>query len=177
MDWIKKCRSARTSPPCLGLERHQDWKIFFDFAILSNHPENALRNPSGARAWPYARSVAAEMEGKAMMWVGIAAAAALIVVVLLDAFEVVLLPRRVRHGYRLARQFYRTSWMIGRTAARVFPAGPWRTGFLSAFGPLSLFVLVVVWATGLITGFALLHLSLGTVTSVADAGLGDLLVL
>ena len=36
-------------------------------------------------------------------------------------------------------------------------------------------MLVVVWATGLITGFALLHLSLGTVTSVADAGLGDYL--
>ena len=106
-----------------GFRCHPDWKIFFDFAILSNHLENALRNLPGTRAWPYALSVAAEMEGKAMMWVGIAAAAALIVVVLLDAFEVVLLPRRVRHGYRLARQFYRTSWMIGRTAARSFRPG------------------------------------------------------
>ena len=105
-----------------------------------------------------------------MMWVGVVASAAMIVVVLIDAFEVVLLPRRVRHGYRLARQFYRISWMIGRTAARLFPTGPWRTGFLSAFGPLSLFVLVVVWAAGLITGFALLHWSLGTPMSVADAG-------
>ena len=52
------------------------------------------------------------------------------------------------------------------------PPGRWRTGFLSAFGPLSLFVLVVLWAAGLITGFALLHWSLGTALSVADAGFG-----
>ena len=109
------------------------------------------------------------------MWVGVVAAVAMIVVVLIDAFEVVLLPRRVRHGFRLARLFYRTSWMIGRTAARLLPAGPWRTAFLSAFGPLSLFVLVVVWAAGLITGFALLHWSLGTAMSVADAGFGTYL--
>jgi hypothetical protein len=106
-----------------------------------------------------------------MTWLGIIAAAALILVVLVDAFEVVLLPRRVRHGYRLARVFYRTSWMVGRRAARLLPAGPWRTAFLSAFGPLSLFVLVVVWAAGLITGFGLLHWSLGTAMSMADAGL------
>ena len=107
-----------------------------------------------------------------MRWFGVVAAAVLMAVVLIDAFEVVLLPRRVRHGFRLARLFYRTSWMIGRTAARLLPPGRWRTGFLSAFGPLSLFVLVVLWAAGLIVGFALLHWSLGTALSVADAGFG-----
>jgi hypothetical protein len=34
---------------------------------------------------------------------------------------------------------------------------------LSVFGPLSLFGLIVLWAVGLIVGFALLHWSLGTV--------------
>src|SRR5271167_3171085 len=101
-----------------------------------------------------------------MRWVGVAAAAVMMAVVLIDAFEVVLLPRRVRHGFRLSRMFYRTSWMIGRTAARLFPPGRARTGFLSVFGPLSLFVLVVLWAAGLITGFALLHWALGTGLSV-----------
>jgi hypothetical protein len=110
-----------------------------------------------------------------MRWVGVVAAAVLIVVVLIDAFEVVLLPRRVRHGYRLARLFYRASWIVGRTAARLLPAGRWRTAFLSTFGPLSLFALVVVWAVGLITGFALLHRSLGTAMSLANAGFGDYL--
>ena len=106
------------------------------------------------------------------MWFVTAAAVAMIVIVLIDAFEVVLLPRRVRHGFRLARLFYRTSWLIGRTAARLLPAGRWRTAFLSTFGPLSLFALVVVWAVGLIAGFALLHWSLGAAMSAADGGFG-----
>jgi hypothetical protein len=96
-------------------------------------------------------------------------------VVLIDAFEVVLLPRRVRHGFRLARQFYRTSWLIGRTAAQLLPPGRWRTGFLSAFGPLSLFVLVVLWAVGLVASFALLHLSVGNTVSAAKANFGTYL--
>ncbi len=105
-----------------------------------------------------------------MRWFGVVAAAVLMAVVLIDAFEVVLLPRRVQHGFRLASLFYRTSWMIGRKAARLLPLGRWRTEFLSAFGPLSLFFLVVLWAAGLITGFALLDWSLGAALSVADAG-------
>jgi hypothetical protein len=105
-----------------------------------------------------------------MMWAGVAAASLLIVVVLVDAFEVLLLPRRVRHGYRLARVFYRTSWKIGTTASRFLPAGRRRTAFLSAFGPLSFFVLVAVWAAGLLAGFALLHWSLGTIVRGDDAG-------
>ncbi len=114
--------------------------------------------------------LADKTEDDSMKWFGVLAAAVLMSVVLIDAFEVVLLPRRVRHGFRLARLFYRTSWMIGRTAAQLLPHGRWRTGFLSAFGPLSLFVLVVLWAAGLIAGFALLHWSLGTALSVANAG-------
>ena len=105
-----------------------------------------------------------------MRWFGVVAAAVLMAVVLIDAFEVVLLPRRVQHGFRLASLFYRTSWMIGRKAARLLPLGRWRTEFLSAFGPLSLFFLVVLWAAGLITGFALLDWSLVAALSVADAG-------
>jgi hypothetical protein len=102
--------------------------------------------------------------------IGIIPAVAIIVIVLIDAFEVVLLPRRVRHGLRLARHYYQISWIIGRAAARLLPAGRWRTGFLSTFGPLSLFVLVITWAVGLILGFALLHWSLGVAISTANAG-------
>src|ERR1700722_7366876 len=98
-----------------------------------------------------------------MKWIGLIAAVALIAIVLIDAFEVILLPRRVRHDFRLARLFYRTSLMIGSTSSRLIPSGPWRTGYLSVFGPLSLFVLLMLWAVGLITGFALLDWSLGIV--------------
>ena len=104
------------------------------------------------------------------MLIGIIPAIAIIVIVLIDAFEVVLLPRRVRHGFRLARHFYQVSWLAGRAAARLLPTGRWRTGFLSTFGPLSLFVLVITWAIGLVFGFALLHWSLGVAISKEHVG-------
>jgi Ion channel len=88
--------------------------------------------------------------------------------VLIDAFEVMILPRRIRHGYRLARVFYRWAWVLWRAAARLLPAGAWRSGFLGVFGPLSLFALIVVWAAGLIAGFALLQWSLGTTLTNTD---------
>src|SRR5260370_2833835 len=89
-------------------------------------------------------------------------AVALIACVFIDTFETMILPRRVRHSYRLARLYYLSAWFLWRTSARMFPAGAWRHSFLSIFGPLSLLGLVIVWATGLILGFALLHWSLGT---------------
>lgn len=110
-----------------------------------------------------------------MAWIGELVAVGMLVIVLVDAFEVVLLPRRIRHGIRLARTFIRTSWLIGRTAARLFPAGPWRAGFLSTFGPLCLFALIIVWAVGLIIGFAMLHWSLNTGLSERYTGFGTYL--
>ncbi|HLW64344.1 MAG TPA: potassium channel family protein [Gemmataceae bacterium] len=97
-----------------------------------------------------------------MGWLGAIVALAIIGLVLLDAFEVMILPRRVRHGWRLARFFYRTTWKVWRALANRFTPGRWRNGFLSVFGPLSLFALIGVWAVGLVFGFALLHWSLGT---------------
>src|SRR5437588_10271190 len=97
-----------------------------------------------------------------MAWAGAAAAVALIVIVFIDAFEAMILPRRVAHAYRLARLFYQSAWALWRAAAQRLPAGRRRNALLGVFGPLSLFALLGVWATGLIVGFALLHWSLGT---------------
>src|SRR5262245_48185527 len=98
--------------------------------------------------------------------VGTIVALALICVVFIDCFEAVILPRRVRHGCRFALQFYRTGWRLWRHLGQLFPAGRWRRGILSTFGPLSLFVLIAFWALGLILGFALLHASLETPLSL-----------
>src|SRR5262249_6695467 len=76
--------------------------------------------------------------------------------VLLDSFESLVLPRRVTHSYRFARLFYRTSWSVWASAGRLF-RGHARQSFLSMFGPLSLLLLMGLWAAGLVTGFALLQ--------------------
>ena len=70
----------------------------------------------------YASSIRGTGE-ETLALIGAVVAVGMILVVLIDAFEVVLLPRRIRHGFRLARTFFRTSWIIGRAAARLLPAG------------------------------------------------------
>ena len=80
-----------------------------------------------------------------MAWIGGMAAAAITTRVLCDAFESVILPRRVRHPFRLARLFYQSTWWLWRTTALLLPAGRWRHGLLSVYGPLSLFGLLPVF--------------------------------
>ena len=83
--------------------------------------------------------------------------AALIVIVLADAFETVVFPRRVTRRIRLARLFYRTLWRFWTALARAFSSAKRQENFLSYFGPLSLPLLLGFWAGVLITGFALLY--------------------
>ena len=66
-----------------------------------------------------------------MSWLGTAAAVGLIGIVLLDTFEAMILPRRVRHSYRLARIFYAWAWRTWKVLASLFPVGRWRSAFLS----------------------------------------------
>jgi len=87
---------------------------------------------------------------------------ALIFLVLLDGFEAMILPRRITHPYRFTAFYYRNSWRGWGAAAGLFRTGRTRQTFLSLFGPLSLLVLFALWASGLITGFGLLHWSLDT---------------
>ncbi len=93
----------------------------------------------------------------------------LILLILVDAFESVLLPRRVSHGYRLIRLFYRVTWRIWRSSAGVIANPRRRESFLSLFGPLSLLVLFGLWAFGLVIGFALVHWSLQTPLAIPAA--------
>lgn len=89
-------------------------------------------------------------------------AVALIVLVQIDGFEAMVLPRRVTRGYRPARVFYRTLWLVWRSLAFVFRTRGRRQHFLSIFGPLSLLALFATWVFGLILGFAMLQWSLQT---------------
>lgn len=86
----------------------------------------------------------------------------LIAAILLDAFEAVLLPRRVSRGYPFLRLFYRYTWRAWRRIAMLAPSSRNHESTLGIFGPLALLVLYVAWATGLVMSFGLLHWALQT---------------
>jgi len=87
-------------------------------------------------------------------------AASLIALVMQDAFEVMLLPRRVARRVRLTRFYFRASWSLWSTVALRLPAGGRREGFLSIFGALSMVILFALWSSALILAFGLLDWSL-----------------
>jgi voltage-gated potassium channel Kch len=102
-------------------------------------------------------------------FIGTLAALALIIILLLDAFETILQPRRVTHRFRFARFFYRHSWLAWKFSALRLPAGKLRETFLGVFGPLSLLALFITWVAGLILGFALLQFSIATPLQSLDS--------
>jgi hypothetical protein len=82
-------------------------------------------------------------------------------VVLLDAFETVVLPRRVTRQFRLTAWFYRRTWIPWKRVAIHIRTPSRQQSFLGYFGPLSLIMLMAFWATGLIVGFGLLQYGIG----------------
>jgi hypothetical protein len=85
------------------------------------------------------------------------AGAFLIVLVLWEAFETIIFPRRVTRRVRLTRFFYRVTWRAWKLIVHLMPAGRPRENLLSIYGPLSLIVLLSFWAFMLMLGFGLLH--------------------
>src|SRR5947209_15906249 len=85
----------------------------------------------------------------------------IVAVVLLDAFETVVLPRRVTRQFKLTAWFYRRTWIPWKALAGRIRTPSRQQNFLGYFGPLSLFLLLGFWAAGLILGFALLQYGLG----------------
>ena len=85
---------------------------------------------------------------------------ALLLVVLQDAFEVMLLPRRVTRSLRFMRLYFRSVWSLWSRLGARLPAGGRRERFLSVFGALSMVLLFALWATALILAFALIEWSL-----------------
>lgn len=100
---------------------------------------------------------------------------ALIVVVLWEGFETIVLPRRVTRRFRLTRFFYRRTWLPW--AKMVYACVPprRRETWLSYFGPLSLLLLLSIWAGGLVAGFALLHRAIGSAVLTQDGSTGFLI--
>ena len=81
----------------------------------------------------------------------------LIFMVLWESFETIIFPRRVTRRYRLTRLFYRNTWRPFQAVVGIAVPVKQRETVLSFFGPLSLLLLLSIWAGVLVTGFALLH--------------------
>ena len=98
----------------------------------------------------------------------------LIYIPLQDGFETIILPRRVARRFRLARLFYILTWALWSLPARKMRAGNRREYYLALFGPLSLVLLLILWAALLILGYACLqwglYSQLNTTSTASDFG-------
>ena len=93
---------------------------------------------------------------------------ALAVVILVDAFEAIILPRRVTRKIRLARLFYKTTWAFWKAVVNKIPARKTREALLGGFGPCSLLLLIAVWALGLVLAFGTMQFGAGSPIEVHE---------
>jgi hypothetical protein len=81
----------------------------------------------------------------------------LVAAVLQDAFEVMLLPRRIQRRWRFVRLYFKATWWVWSAFARRRAVGAHRERFLSIFGPLSMALLFGIWSVVLIYAFGLIQ--------------------
>ena len=91
---------------------------------------------------------------------------AIFLIVIWDAFESIILPRRVTRKFRLTRAFYRITWQSSKFLVTLFPARKTRETLLGFYGPISLLILIGVWAVGLVLGFGLMQFGAGSAVNV-----------
>ncbi len=80
--------------------------------------------------------------------------------VALDAFQTIILPRRPTGRYQITRLFIIATWAPWVLMAERARNPKMREQIYSIYGPLSLLLLLLLWAILLITGFALFYFSL-----------------
>jgi hypothetical protein len=83
-------------------------------------------------------------------------------VILLDAFQTIILPRRAIGRFRLTRMFYIATWNPWAFFAKRVHNPRKRETAYSYYGPMSLIFLLMVWAAALVLGFALIFYALGS---------------
>jgi hypothetical protein len=78
-------------------------------------------------------------------------------VVLLDAFQTIILPRRPVGKLRITRAFFVVTWLPWRWVASRFPVHKGREQMYGVYGPLALLSLFVVWAVLLSFAYGLIY--------------------
>ena len=97
---------------------------------------------------------------------------AIFFIVIWDAFESVILPRRVTRKFRLARLFYRSTWLTSKFLVKLVPSRKTRDSLLGFYGPISLLILIGVWAVGLVLGFGLMQYGAGSAVTISGGNPG-----
>lgn len=94
--------------------------------------------------------------------ISITAGVVFLCVVLLDAFQTIILPRRPAGRFRITRVFFLVTWSPWRWVAGRISSRKLREQAYSIYGPLSLLMLIVVWAIMLIAAFGLVYYGIGS---------------
>jgi len=94
---------------------------------------------------------------------------AVFLVVLWDAFEAIILPRRVTRKFRLTRFYYRSTWRSWKFYASLISSRKLRESFLGFYGPISLLFLIGVWAIGLVLSFAMMQYGAGSAVNLTGS--------
>jgi hypothetical protein len=81
--------------------------------------------------------------------------------VIWDGFATIVLPRTVAPRWRLSARFNRWSWRLWAAAGRRLEPGRLQLNFLAVFGPISVILLLVIWAGLMILAFAMIFHALG----------------
>jgi hypothetical protein len=91
-------------------------------------------------------------------------------VVAWDAFEAIILPRRVTRKFRITRIYFQFTWRTWRLYARLISQSKAREAFLGFYGPISLLFLIGVWAIGLLLAFGMMQFGAGSAVILSGMG-------
>lgn len=83
------------------------------------------------------------------------------ITVLWDGFATIVLPRTVAPLKRISGRFNQLSWWLWSAAARRIRSPGLHWSFLSVYGPLSVMLLLLLWAGLVVFAFALMYHALG----------------
>ncbi len=121
---------------------------------------------------PWSFSMATTM----LSWLEFAAGLLIWCGVLWDGFATIILPRTVAPMRRFSGRFYRWTWLLWAAVGRRIRQPELRLSFLAVYGPLSVVLLLVLWAVMMIVAFTLIYHGLGSHFEAAGSvGFGTLL--
>ena len=95
---------------------------------------------------------------------------ALAIIILVDAFEAIILPRRVTRKIRVTRLFFRTTWAFWKFVVGKISSRKTREALLGGYGPCSLLLLIAIWALGLVLSFGMMQYAAGSAIDVHEPG-------